>query len=79
MIKKVISTPGFWRSALSLGVIFSFLFIIVKWAIEGFKIEFFSAITNPYLFVFGLFLGGFIYGFLVTFGKFRAKIIKKKL
>jgi len=79
MIKKVISTPGFWRSALSLGVIFSFLFIIVKWAIEGFKIEFFYAITNPYLFVFGLFLGGFIYGFLVTFGKFRAKIIKKKL
>ena len=56
MIKKVISTPGFWRSALSLGVIFSFLFIIVKWAIEGFKIEFFYAITNPYLFVLGLFL-----------------------
>ena len=79
MFKKVISTPGFWRSALSLGVIFSFLFIIVKWAIEGFKIEFFSAITNPYLFVFGLLLGGFIYGFLVTFGKFRAKIIKKEL
>ena len=79
MIKKVISTPGFWRSALSLGVIFSFLFIIVKWAIEGFKIEFFYAITNPYLFVFGLFLGGFIYGFLVTFGKFRAKIKKKEL
>ena len=79
MIKKVISTPGFWRSVLSLGVVFSFLFIVVKWVIEGFKIEFFYAITNPYLFVLGLFLGGFIYGFLVTFGKFRAKIIKKKL
>ena len=79
MIKKVISAPGFWRSVLSLGVVFSFLFIIVKWAIEGFKIEFFYAITNHYLFVLGLFLGGFIYGFLVTFGKFRAKIIKKKL
>ncbi len=79
MFKRVISTTGFWKSVFSLGIVFSFLFVIVKWAIEGFKIEFFSAITNPYLFVFGLFLGGFIYGFLVTFGKFRAKIIKKEL
>ena len=79
MIKKVISTTGFWRSVFSLGIVFSFLFVIVKWAIEGFKIEFFSAITNPYLFVFGLFLGSFIYGFLVTFGKFRAKILKTEL
>jgi len=79
MFKKVISTSGFWRSVFSLGIVFSFLFVTVKWAIEGFKIDFFSAITNPYLFVFGLFLGGFIYGFLVTFGKFRAKIIKKEL
>lgn len=79
MFKKVISTPGFWRSVLSLGIVFSFLFVIVKWAIEGFKISFFHAISNPYLFVLGLFIGGFIYGFLVTFGKFRAKIIKKDL
>jgi hypothetical protein len=79
MFKKVISTPGFWRSVLSLGIVFSFLFVTVKWAIEGFKIAFFYAISNPYSFVLGLFIGGFIYGFLVTFGKFRAKIIKKEL
>tara|TARA_B100000900_G_scaffold253342_1_gene215892 strand:+ start:178 stop:417 length:240 start_codon:yes stop_codon:yes gene_type:complete len=79
MFKKVTSTPGFWRSVLSLGIVFSFLFTIIKWAVAGFKITFFYALTNSYLFVLGLFIGGFIYGFLVTFGKFRAKIIKKDL
>jgi hypothetical protein len=55
MFQKVISTPGFWRSAFSLGIAFASMFVIIKWAVEG-----------------------FIYGFLVTFGKFRAKIKKEE-
>ena len=78
MFQKVINTPGFWRSVFSLGFAFAILFVIIKWAIEGFKMEYFTSITNPLTLVIGLLTGGFIYGFLVTFGKFRAKIKKEE-
>ena len=78
MFQKVINTPGFWKSVFSLGIAFSLLFVIIKWAIEGFKMEYFTSIVNPFSLVVGLLVGGFIYGFLVTFGKFRAKIKKEE-
>tara|TARA_R110000787_G_scaffold96415_5_gene199783 strand:- start:1924 stop:2169 length:246 start_codon:yes stop_codon:yes gene_type:complete len=78
MFQKVISKPGFWRSVFSLGFAFSLIFVIIKWAIEGFNMEYFNAIINPFSFVLGLLAGGFIYGFLVTFGKFRAKLKKEE-
>jgi hypothetical protein len=78
MFQKVINTPGFWKSVFSLGIAFSLLFVIIKWAIEGFKMEYFTSIVNPFSIVVGLLVGGFIYGFLVTFGKFRAKIKKEE-
>ncbi|MFK5981598.1 MAG: hypothetical protein QM499_01695 [Flavobacteriaceae bacterium] len=76
MFNRVINTKGFWKSVLSLGVAFILLFVIVKWAIEGFKIEYFNSIQNPILTIIGLVFGGFIYGFFAAFGKFRGKIIK---
>ncbi len=73
MFQKIISTNGFWKSVLSLGIAFSLIFVIIKWAIEGFKTSYFSSMQNPLLFFLGLIVGGFIYGFLVTYGKFRGK------
>lgn len=78
MFQKVISTPGFWRSAFSLGIAFASMFVIIKWAVEDFNMDYFNSIVNPLSFIFGLLVGGFIYGFLVTFGKFRAKIKKEE-
>ena len=40
--------------------------------------EYFNSIINPFSFVISLLVGGFIYGFLVTFGKFRAKLKKEE-
>ena len=74
MFQKIISTKGFWRSVISLGIAFAFLFVIVKWAIEGFKSSYFSSLQNPISFVLGLVVGGLVYGFLVTYGKFRGKL-----
>ena len=76
MFNRVINTKGFWKSVLSLGVAFILLFVIVKWAIEGFKIEYFNSIQNPILTIIGLVFGGFIYGFFAAFGKFRGKLKK---
>jgi len=76
MLKKVISTPGFWKSVFSLGLAFAILFTLFKWGMSGFKSAFFSSLEDPNLFYLGLIVGGFIYGFFVSFGKFRGKIKK---
>lgn len=73
MFKKVINTKGFWKSVFSLAIAFAVLFALVKWAIEGFEIAYFTE-RNPWLFFLTLIAAGFVYGFFVTFGKFRAKL-----
>ena len=76
MFKKVISTKGFWKSVLYIGIAFALLFVVIKWAIEGFKIDYFKTIKNPIFVITGLLLSGLVYGFLVSFGKFRGKLKK---
>ncbi len=78
MFQKIISTQGFWKSVISLGIAFALLFVIIKWAIEGFKSTYFASLQNPVFFILGLLVGGFIYGFLVTYGKFRGKLKKEE-
>ena len=77
MFKKVINTKGFWKSVLSLAVAFAVLFTLIKWAIEGFELAYFTE-RNPLMFILTLLLAGFVYGFFVTFGKFRAKLKEKE-
>lgn len=76
MFKKVIRHKGFWRSVLSLALAFVLLFILVKWAIEGFSSAYFKE-QDPITFFGGLSLAGLIYGFFVSFGKFRGRLKKK--
>lgn len=73
MFKKVINTKGFWKSVFALALAFAVLFALIKWAIEGFALAYFTE-KNPVGFVLTLLSAGFIYGFFVTFGKFRSKI-----
>lgn len=77
MFKEVINTKGFWKSVFSLAVAFAVLFALIKWAIEGFEIAYFTE-RNPLLFILTLLLAGFVYGFFVTYGKFRAKLKEKE-
>ncbi len=75
MFKKVINHPHFWRSVISIGLAFSILFILFKWALEGFKFDF---IQEPFTFFIAVFAGGFVYGFFVTYGKFWKKLKEKE-
>jgi len=75
MFKEVINYKGFWKSVFSLATAFALVFIFVKWAIDGFSKSFFSEIDLIRFFA-GVILAGFIYGFFVTFGKFRNKLKK---
>ena len=73
MFKRVINTKGFWKSVFSLAIAFAIIFGLIKWAIEGFNTTYFTE-KNPAMFLLTLLLAGFVYGFFVTFGKFRAKL-----
>ncbi|PVW17097.1 hypothetical protein [Marixanthomonas spongiae] len=73
MFKKIVTHKGFWKSVISLAIAFVFLFIIVKWALDGFSGDFFAE-RNPYLLIGGSLLAGLVYGFFVTYGKFKNKL-----
>ncbi|OAD90014.1 hypothetical protein A7A78_07285 [Aequorivita soesokkakensis] len=73
MFKKVLNTKGFWKSVFVLAISFAVLFTLIKWAIEGFEMAYFTE-RNPVMFILTILLAGFVYGFFVTFGKFRAKL-----
>lgn len=73
MIKKVISYKGFWKSVVSLAVVFAAVFVLIKWAIDGFSPTFFTE-RDPLKFIIGVLAAGLVYGFFVTFGKYRAKL-----
>lgn len=73
MFKKIISTAGFWKSVFTLAIAFAALFTLVKWAIEGFKMSYFAD-KNPVTHILLLLLAGSVYGFFVTYGKFRTKL-----
>lgn len=77
MFKKVINTKGFWKSVISLALSFAILFALIKWAIEGFELAYFTN-RNPLMFILTLLGAGLVYGFFVTFGKFRAKLKEKE-
>lgn len=72
MFKRVINTEGFWKSVFSLAVAFALLFTLAKWALSKFSMEYFSQISIGYLAV--LLLAGCVYGFFVTFGKYRRQL-----
>ncbi len=76
MFKRVLNTKGFWKSVLTLAIAFGLVFTLISWGIKGFDSSFFTE-RNPLSFFVTLILAGFIYGFLVTFGKFRAKLKEK--
>lgn len=78
MFKRVLNTKGFWKSVISLALAFAVIFALIKWAIEGFEMAYFTE-RNPAMFVLTLLLAGFVYGFFVTFGKFRAKLKENDL
>jgi len=75
MFKKIIKTPGFWKSVFSLALAFALIFTVVKWAIEGFKMTYFTE-RNLWIYFGTLILAGCVYGFFVTYGKFKKELKK---
>ena len=74
MFKQVIHHKGFWKSVVSLTLAFAVVFFFVQWAFVGFSAGFLNVSLRT---VFALVLGGFVYGFSMTYGKFWGKLKEK--
>ena len=72
MIKQILSNPKFWKSVVSLGTAFIFIFILLYWGVNGFSKTFFQDRDLVTLIGTSIF-SGFVYGFFVTYGKFWAR------
>ncbi|SHE32393.1 hypothetical protein SAMN05444278_101194 [Psychroflexus salarius] len=79
MFKKVINYPGFWKSVYTLAIGFCVVYIIVDFVItydfnfDEFKAARFANFEFIKLIIGGL-ASGSIYGFIVTYFKFKGKI-----
>lgn len=83
MFQKVITTKGFWRSVVVLAIGFIFIYNIVD-AWMGFDFDWSLYAENRLskdnllrFFVANI-MSGFVYGFVVTYLKFRGQIKKKE-
>ncbi|MBO2542898.1 hypothetical protein ACWBC2_01365 [Salegentibacter agarivorans] len=80
--KEMISQKAFWKSVLFLGLGFLIVYDVVSMLFEygGFHFEaYFTERTEDgklFRFIVGQFLAAFVYGFIISFGQFRAR--KKK-
>lgn len=73
MFKKVITYKGFWKGVWYVALLFIAIWIPIQWAFNGFSTDFFK-FEHPFRYVLQLLVGGFIYGFAVTYGKFWGKL-----
>lgn len=79
MFTKVISHKGFWRSVTFLSAMFIIIYNFADlWMVFEFDttayIEERFAVDNILRFSFANIFSGFVYGFIVSFFKFRGKI-----
>ena len=79
MFSKVISYPGFWKSVIFLAVMFMIIYNIadVFMSFGGSFSEYINerfALENLLQFFSANIASGFVYGFIISFFKFRAKL-----
>lgn len=72
MFKKILKYKGFWKSVLILSFGYLMILILIQWAFTGFSAGFFEKFTAQTVLLF--LLGGFIVGFMVTYGKYWGKL-----
>lgn len=72
IFNRIVKMKAFWKSVLSLGSAFVVVMIFIYWGMSGFSMEFFTG-RDPLSFALITLLSGFVYGFLVSYGKFWAK------
>ncbi|MEL6810226.1 MAG: hypothetical protein AAFP76_02705 [Bacteroidota bacterium] len=73
MFRRITNHKGFWRSVLFLTMAYLIIIMVLQWIITGFSNDFFAILmrsTKAWM----LPIAGFIAGFMVSYGKFWAKL-----
>ena len=73
MFKRIVSHAGFWKSVLFLSVMYLLILLVIQWFITGFASDFISQLLSSSK-VWMVPIAGFIAGFMVSYGKFWAKL-----
>lgn len=82
--KRIINDKSFWKSVAGLGIAFALIYQVITMLLDygGFS---FTAFYDDKLaggqwikFLIGSLLAGFVYGFIVSYGKFRSRIKKEE-
>lgn len=78
-MKKIIKYPGFWKSVAGLTLIFIFVYnavdVFIKFEADfSAYLEFRFASENIGRLIITNLSGGFVYGFIVTYFKFKQKV-----
>ncbi|QTY28097.1 hypothetical protein [Flavobacterium sp. CS20] len=81
MFTKVICHKGFWKSVIFLSIMFILIYNLVDWGmVFNFNLQDFVEerlkSDNLLKFIFANILSGFVYGFIISFFKFRSKLKK---
>ncbi|MGX1024226.1 hypothetical protein [Psychroflexus sp. MBR-150] len=81
MFTKVICHKGFWKSVIFLSIMFILIYNLVDWGmVFNFNLQDFVEerlkSDNLLKFIFANILSGFVYGFIISYFKFRSKLKK---
>lgn len=80
---KIISDGRFWKMVVLQGLAFAVIYQVIMMLLEYGGFDFSSYYEDKLAnggwvsFLFGLILGAFIYGFIISYGQFRSKIRKE--
>ena len=77
MFKKVLATPGFWKSVIVLGMIYMSVLMLVQWALLGFAMEFFTG-RSPWTILLVFVIGSFVCGFSVSYARIWVKLKREQ-
>lgn len=73
MFQRIIKHQGFWRSVFFLSFMYLLILLVLQWFVSGFAPNFFEVILFSSK-VWLVLLAGFVAGFMVSYGKFWAKL-----
>ncbi|WP_461302768.1 hypothetical protein [Aureisphaera sp.] len=73
MFKRIITHPGFWKSVAFLSVMYLLILLVIQWFVSGFSSEFITLLLQSSK-VWMVPFAGLIAGFMVSYGKFWAKL-----
>lgn len=76
MFSRILKYPGFWKSVAFLCVMYIVILMVVQWFASGFSPQFLDKLLHSSK-LWMLPIAGFIAGFMVSYGKFWARLKKE--